>query len=258
MLKDRCHHGTTQCEDTITSSCSYLTMVSTAASSGSTVTMDSLLGPKLLKSVSDSGSTKSLLKDTKLVALYFSAHWCPPCQKFTPMLKEFYNNTSRQDIQIVYVSSDKTLDEFKGYYGSMPWLAIPTDAEAAKIKTELARRFNLSGIPTLIVLDAKTGLFVTSQARQQVYDLGETASNKDVARKLVDTWLAHDKVPIDQAHLLEPPMNLFMQVLMAVLKNPMYMFAMLYFFKMIMRHVNGAAPAETDTPPLGQDSNDEF
>ena len=232
-------------------------MASPAASSDSTVTMESLLGPKLLKGVSESGSTTSLLKDTKLVALYFSAHWCPPCQKFTPMLKEFYSNTSRQDFQVVYISSDKTLDEFKGYYGSMPWLAIPTDAEAAKIKTELARRFNLSGIPTLIVLDAKTGLFVTSQARQQVCDLGE-APSKDVARKLVDAWIAQDKVPIDQAHLLDPPMNMFMQVLMAVLKNPMYMFAMLYFFKMVMRQINGAAPAETNTPPLGQDSNDEF
>ncbi|GKZ00387.1 hypothetical protein MPSEU_000991700 [Mayamaea pseudoterrestris] len=225
----------------------------------STVTMESLLGPKLLKSINDSTSTSSLLKDTKLVGLYFSAHWCPPCQSFTPILKKFYENTSRQDIQFVYISSDKTLDEFKNYYGSMPWLAVPTDAEAAKLKGELATKIRLMGIPTLVILDAKTGHFITNQARQQVYD-ARVSTTKDDAQKVVDVWLAQERVPLDQAHLVaaEPPMNFFMQVIMAFLKNPMYMFGMLYFFKMAMRYYKGSALPETDTPPLGQDGKDEF
>jgi nucleoredoxin len=230
----------------------------TASPSEASFSMESLLGPQLLKSVSESGSTTALLKDTKLVCLYFSASWCPPCVKFSPLLKEFYKNTSRQDIQIVYVSSDRSLDEFKNYYGSMPWLAIPTDAKAAQVKTNLANKFRLTGIPTLIVLDAKSGLFVTSQARQQVHDLGTSVGDKDVARKLVQQWIAQDKVPIDQAHLLEPPQNILVQILLAVMKNPMYMFGLLYLFKMVMRYVKGTESAETDTPPLGQDNNDEF
>jgi nucleoredoxin len=173
------------------------------------------------------------------------------------MLKEFYQNTSRQDIEIVYISSDKNLDEFKNYYGSMPWLAIPTDANAAKLKNALALQFKLAGIPTLIVLEAKTGLFVTNQARQQVYDLGASPS-KETAQKLVDTWLTQDKVPLEQANLEGPPMNFIMQIVMAVMKNPMYMFAMLYLFKLVMRYMKGTALAETDTPPLGQEPNDEF
>ena len=30
------------------------------------------------------------LKDKKFVGFYFSAHWCPPCRGFTPVLKDFY------------------------------------------------------------------------------------------------------------------------------------------------------------------------
>jgi len=26
----------------------------------------------------------------EIVCLYFSAFWCPPCQNFTPVLKDFY------------------------------------------------------------------------------------------------------------------------------------------------------------------------
>merc|ERR1712130_667492 len=36
------------------------------------------------------GNTSTLLDD-KYVGIYFSAHWCPPCRGFTPVLAESYN-----------------------------------------------------------------------------------------------------------------------------------------------------------------------
>jgi len=31
----------------------------------------------------------------KTVMIYFSAHWCPPCRKFTPKLIKFYKNMKK-------------------------------------------------------------------------------------------------------------------------------------------------------------------
>ena len=35
-------------------------------------------------------SADSCLAGKKIVCFYFSAHWCPPCRAFTPMLKDAY------------------------------------------------------------------------------------------------------------------------------------------------------------------------
>ena len=44
----------------------------------------------------------------KTLGLYFSAHWCPPCRQFTPMLKQFYADYKAKDpnFEIVFVSGD--------------------------------------------------------------------------------------------------------------------------------------------------------
>lgn len=61
----------------------------------------------------------------KVIGIYFSAHWCPPCRGFTPELVKFYNNHHEaKNFEIVFVSSDKDEAAFKDYYGSMPWLAL--------------------------------------------------------------------------------------------------------------------------------------
>ena len=43
----------------------------------------------------------------KVVGLYFSAHWCPPCHGFTPKLTEVYTVIKGTDksLEIVFVSS---------------------------------------------------------------------------------------------------------------------------------------------------------
>ena len=52
-------------------------------------------------------ATKSFKKGD-VVLFYFSAHWCPPCKQFTPMLKQFIDKMAAGSINVVFVSSDKS------------------------------------------------------------------------------------------------------------------------------------------------------
>lgn len=57
--------------------------------------MESLKGQNLYKYSSDKMSQSvfadQILEDNSIICIYFSAHWCPPCRGFTPILKNFYD-----------------------------------------------------------------------------------------------------------------------------------------------------------------------
>lgn len=107
--------------------------------------------------------TADVLAGKKYVMIYFSAHWCPPCRGFTPHLAEIYKSgAEEQGIEVIFASSDRDEASFNGYYGEMPWLAVPF-ADRAK-KDSLSKKFGVKGIPMLVVLDGD-GKLVTTDGR---------------------------------------------------------------------------------------------
>lgn len=95
------------------------------------------------------------LAKKKLIALYFSAHWCGPCRKFTPQLVEFYNRVAPQhpEFEIVFVSDDRSPAAMETYMrdAQMPWPAI----DFAKLPGKQAlKKYAGDGIPCLVLLDA--------------------------------------------------------------------------------------------------------
>jgi nucleoredoxin len=98
----------------------------------------------------------------KYTALYFSAHWCPPCRMFTPKLVEWYNNfkPKHPDFELVFVSSDRDQAAMEEYIkgDNMPWPAVKFD----QAQNETFRKFGSSGIPYLVLIDNE-GNAVTAQ-----------------------------------------------------------------------------------------------
>ncbi|GAB1604581.1 nucleoredoxin-like [Argonauta hians] len=99
----------------------------------------------------------------KITGLYFSAHWCPPCKHFTPVLSAMYDKlkSEGQNFEVVFVSSDRSNVSFEQYFRTMPWLAIPyNDSRTHCLKSA----YDVYGIPTLIIID-ENGKVITKDGR---------------------------------------------------------------------------------------------
>lgn len=102
-------------------------------------------------------------KEPQFYAFYFSAHWCPPCRKFTPKLVDFYNQMKRDydNFEIIFVSNDRSEEAMLEYmeWGSMPWPAVRFQAifDATEIN-----KYAGPGIPSLVVVDKDGNILANS------------------------------------------------------------------------------------------------
>lgn len=109
----------------------------------------------------------ALRSGRRAVALYFSAHWCPPCRAFTPELATWYKErSSALGLEIVFVSSDEDAEHFDEYAAEMPWARLRFADRA--VKDELAQLYEIEGIPALVFVDAATGAVITREGRARV------------------------------------------------------------------------------------------
>jgi len=122
-----------------------------------------LFPKKILNSEGKTVSSK-VLKD-KIVGIYFSAQWCPPCRNFTPALVEFRDKNAKE-FEVVFVSSDRSQEDQLKYmekYG-MKWYALPHGSDEAN---ELKKKYEVRGIPSLVIVDAE-GNTITKNGRGDV------------------------------------------------------------------------------------------
>ncbi len=128
--------------------------------------IEDMFGKELIDSTGKTIQSASL--DGKIVGIYFSAHWCPPCRSFTPKLVDFRNKAAeaKENFEIVFVSSDRSEKDMMNYMQSagMKWTALPFSSQN---KYKLSTKFRVRGIPTLIILDPD-GKVITTNGRSDV------------------------------------------------------------------------------------------
>ncbi|WAR02495.1 NXN-like protein [Mya arenaria] len=125
-------------------------------------TLENLLGPHALRQNGEKVSISSLCGKDRVIGIYVSAGWCPPCKGFTPKLIDLYNKVKSSDqgitFEVVFVSWDKDESSFTEYFSSMPWLALPFGNER---KAKLCKKYRVQGIPKLVLVDGETGQTIT-------------------------------------------------------------------------------------------------
>jgi len=122
----------------------------------------------------------------KVLLLYFSASWCPPCRRFTPMLKSFYEEVAKKSpVEVVWVSSDDSQKEWNEYGSKMAsYLAVPYANVALRTKLKqglvvcagkeqgtVGVEKRKRGIPTLAVIKPD-GTLLTLEGDVQVEKKG--------------------------------------------------------------------------------------
>jgi len=200
--------------------------------------MEDLFGSSLVFGEPDSKPkpTSDVLKGADLVAIYFSASWCPPCKSFTPVLVDFYNACgSPKGLKIVYASSDRDVSTFRDHFKKMPWAAIPMNGEGSQAKQALAEKLQIQGIPALVVLDGKTGKYITDNARNEVT---AAAGDKAKGAALINEWKGKEAVSIEEADFTHGKEAFGISTITSFfLRNPLYIFGMLYFFNRAMTYL---------------------
>jgi len=114
------------------------------------------------------GSSADLGRVTnkKLVLLYFSAHWCPPCRAFTPKLVSYYINYGGGDkFEVLFVSCDHNEAEMANYMkiAQMPWVGVTWGSSG---RSSLEKKYCGPGIPCLVMLNEQDEVISDSYVGQ--------------------------------------------------------------------------------------------
>jgi len=137
--------------------------------------MEHLAGQTLVKKDKSQVSADDALKDKEIIGFYFSAHWCPPCKQFTPVLADFYEEIKENDepLEIIFVSSDRSEEALFDYMSEShgDWLAVPLNSS---VTDQLKKQFKIEGIPTLVIIK-KDGTVVSKNGRSDVERKGAAA-----------------------------------------------------------------------------------
>lgn len=131
------------------------------------------LSPNLIQTKEGKAEPFKAGEKPKFTAIYYSAHWCPPCRLFTPKLVEWYKafKPKHPNFELVFASSDNDEAAMLDYMKEtgMPWPAVRFGEKGAAGLDKYAA----GGIPYLVLIDE---------------------NGKDLTGKENNDWMSPDEV----------------------------------------------------------------
>jgi nucleoredoxin len=106
----------------------------------------------------------SILKAHDGVAVYFTAHWSPPCRAFTPRLASVYRKLKARgtNFEIIFVPLDQAVEEYAEYFSEMPWPGLPLGDKRTQ---ELIEALGVETIPALVTVKPD-GTVINKEAKE--------------------------------------------------------------------------------------------
>jgi nucleoredoxin len=155
--------------------------------------------------------TQEVIGDKKLVGLYFSAGWCGPCKRFTPVLADLYSRAKAEnpsDFEVLFLSACNDEEQFVDYHSKMSWPAVPFDVsqgtvekqgvgfvrkakrEAGMKQGQLGTKYDIQSVPRLVLIDGASGAVVSENACESrqgddgkdVYEWFEASGNSEAEK----------------------------------------------------------------------------
>ena len=186
--------------------------------------MDLLQGQQLVTTTGRSLLANHALKNKTVIAFYFSAHWCPPCRQFTPVLAAAHSASRAGPgaaVEVVFVSSDRSAAAQAEYMQDAhgAWLAVPHDS--VQLRAQLSARCEVQGIPALVVLTAE-GDLVTKAGREEVLASGSAAFSVWAASSLtsLDTSAVTKLVAENEPGVARVAAGILVRLLGNVVRQP--------------------------------------
>ena len=102
----------------------------------------------------------------------------------------------------------------------------------------------------LIVLDAKSGEFISDSAREDVTRVAK--GDKSKMMELIEKWKTTESVPLSEAKL-GGNQSVLQSIIMFFAKNPMMIFGLFYIYKWAMRNMAKWNKASGGGPPMVMD-----